>query len=77
MAALIGSVGPAGPMSAFNYTLDYRHHHLTWHEDDAVCGEPSAVRLVTSDGRFVMALPQGGSRRALRLVPASATFTRK
>jgi predicted aspartyl protease len=37
-------------LSAFNYTLDDRHHHLTWHVDDAVCGEPSAVRLSPPTG---------------------------
>ena len=59
-------------LSAFNYTLDYRHHHLTWDAVDA-CGDPTAVRLVASEGRFVMELPQPGTRRPLRLVPDTGT----
>ena len=55
-------------LSAFNYTLDYRHHYLTWDADDA-CRDPAAIRLLASDGRFVMDLPQPGSGRPLRLVP--------
>jgi predicted aspartyl protease len=55
-------------LSAFNYTLDYRRHHLQWDDRDA-CADPAAVRLISSEGRFVMALPQGASRPALRLVP--------
>jgi predicted aspartyl protease len=55
-------------LSAFNYTLDYRRHSLQWDTANR-CADPSAVRLASSEGRFVMDLPQGGSRPALRLVP--------
>jgi aspartyl protease len=59
-------------LSAFNYTLDYRRHHVTW-DDENACVNSSAVRLVSSEGRFVMELPQGGSRRTWRLVPDTGT----
>lgn len=56
-------------LSAFNYTLDYRRRRLAWDAGDEACGEHGAVRLVPSEGRFVMALPQRGTDRAMRLVP--------
>jgi predicted aspartyl protease len=55
-------------LSAFNYTLDYRRHHLTWDAGNP-CGDPAAIRLMEAEGRFVMELPQPASRRPLRLVP--------
>jgi predicted aspartyl protease len=74
-AARLSALGPSVRgilgqdfLSAFNYTLDYRRHHLTWDAGNP-CGDPGAVRLMEAEGRFVMELPQPGSRRPLRLVP--------
>jgi predicted aspartyl protease len=58
-------------LSAFNYTLDYRHARLTW-DEPLTCGGPDAVRLTPADGRFVMTVEQA-SGAALRLVPDSGT----
>ena len=57
-------------LSAFNYTLDYRRRRLIWDQPgDVNCGEPSALRLIAAEGRYVVHLPASGSTRALRLVP--------
>ena len=57
-------------LSAFNYTLDYRRRLLIWDQPgDVDCGGPAALRLVPSEGRYVVHLPASGPRGALRLVP--------
>jgi hypothetical protein len=55
-------------LSAFNYTLDYRRRRLIWDEPgDVNCSDPSALRLIAAEGRYVVHLSAGP--RALRLVP--------
>ena len=56
-------------LSAFNYTLDYRRARLTW-DEPLGCAAADAVRMVASEGRFVMAL-RSESGDSLRLVPDS------
>jgi hypothetical protein len=56
-------------LSAFNYTLDYRHARLTW-DDPLTCEGPDAVPLVAAEGRFVMTV-QTDATAGLRLVPDS------
>ncbi len=57
-------------LSAFNYTLDYRRRRLIWDEPgDVNCGDPSALRLIPVEGRYVVEVPPDGLTRALRLVP--------
>ena len=56
-------------LSAFNYTLDYRHARLTW-DEPLTCAAPGAVRLVRAEGRFVMTVKED-SGATLRLVPDS------
>lgn len=56
-------------LSAFNYTLDYRHARLTW-DGPLTCAAPDAVRLIPADGRFVMTVERD-SGVPLRLVPDS------
>ena len=56
-------------LSAFNYTLDYRHARLTWDEALA-CSAPGAVRMQAAEGRFSMILT-GESGAPLRVVPDS------
>jgi predicted aspartyl protease len=56
-------------LSAFNYTLDYRHARLTWDQAGA-CSAPGAVRMQAAEGRFSMVLTgEGGA--SLRVVPDS------
>jgi len=63
-------------LSAFNYTLDYRRRRLIWDEPgDARCGEPSALRLIPVEGRYVVEVSRSGLTRALRLVPDTGAET--
>jgi predicted aspartyl protease len=54
-------------LSAFNYTLDYRHSRLIW-GSRVSCEGSDAVQLSAAEGRYVMAL-QDERGHALRLVP--------
>ena len=56
-------------LSAFNYTLDYRHGRLTW-DGPLTCRAPEAVPMVPAEGRFIMTL-QGADGTPLRFVPDS------
>lgn len=56
-------------LSAFNYTLDYRHARVTW-DEPLSCERPGAVPMIAAEGRFVMALA-GDAGSVLRLVPDS------
>ncbi len=61
-------------LSAFNYTLDYRRRRLIWDEPgDVNCGDPSALRLIPVEDRYVVEVPSNGLTRALRLVPDTGT----
>jgi hypothetical protein len=58
-------------LSSFNYTLDYRRRRLIWDEPgDVNCSDPSSLRLIAAEGRYVVHL-SAGPARALRLVPDS------
>jgi hypothetical protein len=56
-------------LSAFNYTLDYRHALLTW-DEPLTCGARGTVSLKAAEGRFVMVLTDA-TGATLRLVPDS------
>jgi hypothetical protein len=57
---------------AFNYTLDYRHHRLSWTDDDARDGG-TRLPLVAEQGRYLVRLRSDGTRAPVLLVPDSGS----
>jgi predicted aspartyl protease len=56
-------------LSAFNYTLDYRHARLVW-DDAMACDAATSVRMIAAEGRFVMVMmADGDAGTQVRLVP--------
>jgi Aspartyl protease len=56
-------------LSAFDYTIDYRHNRLTWAAADATEMPAARLDLALDNGRFVATLPQGSGRAPVRIVP--------
>ena len=56
----------------FNYTLDYRHHRLSWTDDDARDGG-TRLPLVVEQGRYLVRLRSHGTRAPVLLVPDSGS----
>ena len=57
---------------AFNYTLDYRRHRLSWTDDDAGDGG-TRLPLVAEQGRYLVRLGSHGTRAPVLLVPDSGS----
>jgi predicted aspartyl protease len=57
---------------AFNYTLDYRRHRLSWTDDDARDGG-TRLPLVVEQGRYLVRLMSHGTRAPVLLVPDSGS----
>jgi hypothetical protein len=60
-------------LSAFDYTIDYRHGRLTWVAADTTEMPAARLSLALESGRFVATLPQGAGRAPVRIVPDSGS----